>query len=241
MPRFFIPPFGFSPGDTVQISGSDAEHIRRSLRMTAGDILTLCDGAGTDYRCRIIDLNHDGVTVIIDSISPSFTEPQLRITLYQGLPKAEKMEWIVQKAVELGVSAIVPVQTARSIVQINDKAGKKAERWQRIAAEAASQSERGIIPAVSTPISWREALIQVKPPGAVCYEAGGTPLAQLLPKNLAAFSLFIGPEGGFAPEEITALAEREIPAATLGPRILRCETAPMAALTILFSAAGDMD
>ena len=156
MPRFFIPAEGrpLDDGETVRVTGSDAVHIRRSLRMREGDTLFLCDGAGTDYFSELTGFDGEAVLFRILYHTPTALEPDTAVTLYQGLPKGEKMEWIVQKAVELGVSEIVPVVTARSIVRLKPGEGeKKRERWQRIAAEAAGQCGRGRIPRVATPLS----------------------------------------------------------------------------------------
>lgn len=239
MPRFFVET---TEGDTLTISGQDAVHIRRSLRMEVGDELTVCDGHGTDCACVIRAFSGDDVVLDVTTRTPSSNEPSCAVTLYQGLPKADKMEWIIQKAVELGVARIVPVQMARSVAVINEKSGKKAARWQKIADEAAGQSGRGILPVVESPIAFREAAVRLASETAlVCYECGGEPFTSLVSRASTAVSLVIGPEGGFDPKEIDTLREGGARIATLGPRILRCETAPIAALAVLMAASGNME
>ena len=241
MPRFFI---DYIPevGETAVIEGADARHVGGALRMTAGESLTLCDGRGTDYACTITVVEKERVTLSVDAATPSSSEPTLAVTLYMGLPKGDKMEFIIQKAVELGVTAIVPVATARCIVKLDGKdAAKKQARWQKIAAEAAGQSGRGIIPTVETPISWKTALARFETTKTLlCYEGGGQPIGQLVTPADKAVSLVVGPEGGFAPAEVEAVTAVGGQIATLGPRILRCETAPLAAIAVLMEKSGNM-
>lgn len=242
MPRFFQ---DFSGGDTARITGQDAIHIHRALRMREGDTLILCDGRGTDYTCAITAFEGEDVILAVQSVSPSCGEPTLAVTLYQGLPKSDKMEWIIQKGVELGVHRVVPVVTSRSIVRPDGgKGDKKRVRWQKIADEAAGQCGRGILPAVSAPLSWAEALEDLQKravPAIVFYEGGGQPLKELFVPGQKEAAVFIGPEGGFAPEEIRQLEALGVKTATLGPRILRCETAPLAALSALMLLSGNLD
>ena len=241
MPRFFI---DYTPevGDAAVIEGADARHIGGALRMTAGEALTLCDGRGTDYACTVTAVEKERVTLSVDAAAPSTSEPTLAVTLYMGLPKGDKMELIIQKAVELGVTAIVPVATARCIVKLDGKdAAKKQVRWQKIAVEAAGQSGRGIIPVVETPISWKQALARfAEEKTLLCYEGGGQPIGQLVTPNDKAVSLVVGPEGGFDVAEVEAVLGVGGKIATLGPRILRCETAPLAAIAVLMEKSGNM-
>ena len=241
MPRFFI---DYTPevGGSAVIEGADARHIGGALRMTAGEALTLCDGKGTDYACTVTAVEKERVTLAVDAATPSVSEPTLAVTLYMGLPKGDKMELIIQKAVELGVTAIVPVATARCIVKLDEKdAAKKQTRWQKIAAEAAGQSGRGIIPAVETPISWKAALSRFeRSKTLLCYEGGGRPIGTLVSPDDEAISLVVGPEGGFDAAEVEAVLGVGGQIATLGPRILRCETAPLAAIAVLMEKSGNM-
>ena len=244
MPRFFIQadrPLG--DGETVRVTGTNAVHIRRSLRMREGETLFLCDGAGTDYFSELTGFDGEAVLFRILYHTPTALEPDTAVTLYQGLPKGEKMEWIVQKAVELGVSEIVPVVTTRSIVRLKPGEGeKKRERWQRIAAEAAGQCGRGRIPAVSAPLSFAEAAERMAQAYTlVLYEGGGQPLGELIGRDCRALSIVVGPEGGFEKEEVDRLLQNGARAATLGKRILRCETAPLAALAVLMHLTGNLE
>ena len=241
MPRFFVNN-PLAVGETAVIDGADARHIGGALRMAVGESLTLCDGAGTDYAATITAVSKDAVTASVDSASPSVSEPSVAVTLYVGMPKGDKLEFVIQKAVELGVTAVVPVVTARSIVRVSGKdAEKKQVRLQRIAAEAAGQCGRGIIPSVHAPIDFKTALKRFKDENVLfCYEGGGAPLGTLVTPSDTAVSLFIGPEGGFAPEEVEAVNAAGGKVATLGPRILRCETAPLSALVVIMEKTGNM-
>lgn len=242
MPRFFIDAAP-AAGETYTLTGGDARHIAGALRMTPGETLTLCDGKGRDYACTLTALEREAVTVTVDAVTPNASEPSLAVTLYMGLPKADKLEWIIQKAVELGVTAIVPVVTARSIARVDGKdAEKKRTRWQKIAAEAAGQSGRGIIPTVEAPISFKQALPRLAAENTLlCYEGGGQPIGQLVSREDTALSLVVGPEGGFDPAEVAAVTAGGGRIATLGPRILRCETAPIAALAVVMERSGNME
>ncbi|MBE6757946.1 MAG: 16S rRNA (uracil(1498)-N(3))-methyltransferase [Ruminococcaceae bacterium] len=239
MPRFFVPSVA---EDTITVTGQDASHIRRSLRMMVGETLTVCDGCGTDCLCEIQEFAGEDVLLRVLSRALSESEPTCAVTLYQGLPKADKMEWIIQKAVEIGVTRIVPVQMARSVAVINEKSAKKAARWQKIADEAAGQSGRGVLPVVEEPISFAVAAKRLAGENTVvCYECGGKPFAASAGRDTKALSLVVGPEGGIDAREIATLEEGGAVIATLGKRILRCETAPVAALSVLMAITGNME
>jgi 16S rRNA (uracil1498-N3)-methyltransferase len=244
MPRFFSDIDG---GDITVVTGQDAVHIRRSLRLRIGDNITLCNGKGSDYFCEITGFDGDNVVVKILYQTPTVSEPSIYVTLYQGLPKGDKLEYIIQKSVELGVSSIVPVETARSISRINktpDKILKKQQRLQKIADEAAGQSGRGILPEVQNPLSFKQAVDRLREenqPVIVFYEGGGSKLSEFLDNSIKRLSIFVGPEGGFEPQEIEQLCSLGAYKATLGPRILRCETAPIAALSVIMALTGNMD
>ena len=238
MPRFFK---DITPDNAV-LDGADGAHIRRSLRMQVGEMLTVCNGKGTDYTCRIAAFDGDSVRLSIEATTPNKTEPTARVTLYMGLPKADKLEWVIQKAVELGVDTVVPVVTSRSIVKLDAaSASKKQERWQRIAAEAAGQSERGVIPTVELPISFAVACKRMAAEKLlILYEGGGQTMETLLSPADKQVSLFVGPEGGISPEEVAAMQQAGGVCTTLGPRILRCETAPIAALAVTMHLTGNL-
>ncbi|MBE5949986.1 MAG: 16S rRNA (uracil(1498)-N(3))-methyltransferase [Lachnospiraceae bacterium] len=225
----------------IRITGSDVNHIKNVLRMRAGEPLTVCDGTGMEYSCEITEFLADEVVLRILKKAKAQTELTTRLVLYQGLPKKDKMELIIQKAVELGAAEIVPVMTKRCIVKLEDdkKEAKKLERWQAIAESAAKQSGRAVIPAVTRVMSYREALKRAKENGMglIPYEcaAGMKSLKEAASQaaDQATVSIFIGPEGGFEEAEVEAAKEHGIVPVSLGKRILRTETAGFTTLSIL--------
>ena len=236
MPKFFFHKNDISRGQ-VQLFGEDEKHIKTVLRAREGEEITLCDGEGMDYQCRIASLERG---VLLDILSKEIceTEPKTKITLYQGLPKADKMELIIQKCVELGVDRIVAVSTERAIVKLDKKEAKKLERWQKIAEAAAKQSGRGKIPEIGQQVlKFKEAVAEAKElDGAIIpYEREReTGIRQFVQKFKGeSVGVFIGPEGGFADEEIALAQENGITPITLGKRILRTETAGMTTTAIL--------
>lgn len=243
MPRFFTDALRFDE-DIKQavIDGEDGRHISRSLRMRIGEALTVSDGSGYDYDGEIEEISGDVVTVRLLAQYKNQSEPTLRVTLYPGMPKGDKLELVVQKATEMGACGITPVLTDRSVSRPDAKsAAKKQDRLQRIALEAAKQSGRGAVPQVGTMTSFKEAVQNAKGTKILFYEGGGLPLSKCLPTGETEASIFIGPEGGFAPEEVEFAKENGVITATLGPRILRTETAPLAALSILMYITGNME
>lgn len=237
MPRFFTEPL---TGDRALLTGEDAAHISRSLRLRPGEEIDLCDGKGTDYHCRILSTGETVEVEILDRY-PSETEPKVRLVLYQACPKGDKMELIIQKAVELGAYAIVPVLTDRCISRPDGKSmAKKLVRYQKIAEEAAKQSGRGLIPEVRPLLTLKQAAEAYEGKGIVFYEKGGERLNQLVTGGEEEICLFVGSEGGFAPEEIELLEAKGVLTATLGKRILRCETAPLCGLSVVLSLTGDI-
>lgn len=236
MPKFFFNKNDISRGQ-VQLFGEDEKHIKTVLRAREGEELTLCDGEGMDYQCRIASLER-GVLLDILSKEVCETEPKTKITLYQGLPKADKMELIIQKCVELGVDRIVAVSTERAIVKLDKKESKKLERWQKIAEAAAKQSGRGKIPEIGQQVlKFKEAVAEAKElDGAIIpYEKEQETGIRQFVQGFRGESIgvFIGPEGGFAEEEIALAQENGITPITLGKRILRTETAGMTTAAIL--------
>lgn len=236
MPKFFINKNDISSGQ-IRLSGEDEKHIRTVLRAREGEELTLCDGEGMDYQCRIASLE-GGVLLDILSQAVCETEPKVKITLYQGLPKADKMELIIQKCVELGVDRIVAVSTERAIVKLDKKEAKKLERWQKIAEAAAKQSGRGKIPEIGQQVlKFKDAVAEAK-----ALDGAIIPYEKEQERGLRQFvqefkgetiGVFIGPEGGFAEEEIALAQENGVTPITLGRRILRTETAGMTTTAIL--------
>jgi 16S rRNA (uracil1498-N3)-methyltransferase len=240
MPRFFI---NYVPEEQVVIAGEDARHIARSLRMQSGESLILCDSIGTDYNGRIESVADDRIVVRVLNFCKSVAEPGVRVTVYQGLPKADKMDSIVQKSVETGAVGIVPVMTARCVSKPDEKtAAKKIIRWQKIAQEAAKQSGRGIIPQVAPLTDFRQAVKQAAQAGEIIlfFEGGGQSISKLANGETRELAIFIGPEGGFEQSEVDFAVENGAAVGTLGARILRTETAPIAALSAIMLATGNM-
>ncbi len=239
MPRFFTDPSNID-GSEIKITGSDVNHIKNVLRMRAGEEISVSDGAGKDYFGKIRSIDRDCVLIDIENSWDSYVELPAEITLFQGLPKADKMELIIQKAVELGACAIVPVITKRTIVRWDEKKqDKKLARWQGIAESAAKQSGRGIIPKVTAPVSFSAALAQAgfMEAAVIPYEkAEGMEAAREKVRSMRgkkSIGVFIGPEGGFDTDEIEAAIKAGVCPITLGRRILRTETAGLTALSIL--------
>ena len=236
MPRFFVQKDRITD-DVISIVGDDAHHIARSLRMAVGEEITVCDMQGNEYLCKITSFDDDReVLAEILSQSSSKNEPAVFITLYQALPKGDKLDTIIQKAVECGASRIVPFQSERCVVKIKNEAeSKKKERRQRIAAEAAKQCGRSAIPEVCDSISFKDALDMAEGSDAIlfCYEGDGTHslkgvLEQLFDdkeKKANNISIFIGSEGGFSLKEAELAKNNGAIMTGLGKRILRTETA----------------
>ena len=225
------------------LRGENAHHAGRVLRLRPGEAVTLCDGKGTDYDCTVETLEKDAVTCRVLGSHPADTEPKQQRTLFMALPKGDKMEFIVQKAVELGVSEIVPY-LSKNCVSRPDKTDKKVERWRKIAVEAAKQCGRGVLPAVHAVVPAAEAvrLAAQAETALFLYEnEKQTALRDALAGGVGkTVSLMGGPEGGFAPEEAAAAKEAGLVSVSLGTRILRCETAPVAALAAVLYAGGNM-
>lgn len=243
MPRFFVD-FPCKIGEKAIITGEDARHIAKSLRMKEGEMLELCDGNGMDYSCEIDSFAGGDVVVNVFCAAPNSTEPSTFVTLIQSLPKADKMDSVMQKAVETGASRMIPVLSMRCISRPDAKsAAKKVERWQKIASEAAKQCGRGILPQVDPVTDFRKAVEEAAHDGEVVlfYEGGGEPLTKIVSPKTRRLSIVIGPEGGFAPEEVEFAKSLGVKTATLGPRILRTETAPIAALSAIMLLTGNMD
>lgn len=240
MPRFFI---DYVPEEQTTIVGDDARHISRSLRMKPGERLVLCDSIGTDYNCEITRISDEGVVVRVLNFCKTVAEPTVKVTIYQGLPKADKMDGIVQKSVETGAVRVVPVLSGRCVSRPDEKsAAKKVARWQKIAEEAAKQSGRGVIPQVSPLMPFRVAVEEAAQNGSILlfYEGGGSSIAQLVNRESGNLAVFIGPEGGFEKSEVDFVLQNGGQIGTLGPRILRTETAPIAALAAIMLASGNM-
>lgn len=242
MHRFFADKSQFTE-TAVQILGDDVKHISRVLRLKEGDQISVCDKDKTDYLCKISAVDKERVVADILEKFPNLNESNIEITLYQGLPKGDKMDLIIQKAVELGVVKIVPVVMKRTVVKLGNTESKM-QRWQRIADEASKQCMRGILPRVSEPVTFEEMLTTVRDDELTLlpYEnENHTRLKTVLKDNLSAkeINIIIGPEGGFDEEEVFLATKQGINTVTLGPRIMRCETAPLAAISAVMYELGD--
>ncbi len=238
MPRFFKNDFKEFPF----IEGADALHIGKSLRMRVGEELTVCDTKGTDFLCKISNITADRVDFEVIAETPTLSEPSIAVTLFQCMPKSDKMDSVVKQSVELGVHEIVPVISSRCVSLPDRKSGtKKVERWQKIASEAAGQSGRGILPKVGNIISFKEMLkgIQSFDTSVIFYEKGGIALKML--EFSGKVAIIVGPEGGFSENEVDAVENAGGRVCTLGKRILRTETAPLAALSAIMTISGNMD
>ncbi len=239
MYHFFVEP-GQIAGKVLTIEGTDAHHIRDVLRMKKGEAIEAVDGTGRIYTCRVSDFTEEAVVAEVEAVSEAASELPCPVTLYMGLPKFDKMELIIQKAVELGAAAVVPVACRRSVVKLDKKkeAGKLT-RWEAIAEAAAKQSKRAVIPEIRPVMSFREAVAEAAEAGVVLmpYECAGNMartreiLAGIRPGQRVA--VFIGPEGGFDPGEAALAEEAGAQVITLGSRILRTETAAITTLSIL--------
>ena len=239
MHHFFVDPSSIEEG-IVRIVGTDLNHMKNVLRMKPGEEVLISDGTGKDYNCQVKEYGaEEGILVILSENADSRELPS-RIWLFQGLPKSDKMEVIIQKAVELGVYEIIPMATARAVVKLDQKkAAAKVKRWQAISESAAKQSKRLLIPEVKEPVKFSEALklasdLDVR---LIPYELAegmdGTRRIIQSVKPGQSVAVFIGPEGGFEEAEVELAKEAGFQAITLGRRILRTETAGMTVLSIL--------
>ena len=235
MSRFFS---DLITDDIITLSEEDSKHLSKVLRVRMGEEIEVCDGRGTEYLAEVSEISSKCVKARVIKKEVSMQEPKVKVTVFQGLPKGSKMELIIQKCVEIGVTDIVPVATSRAVVKLDeDKAGGKVERWNKISLEAAKQSSRAVVPHVYQPLSFDEAIKKASEYDMkiIPYEKHGetgfkTFLREKSPKTVA---VFIGPEGGFEEEEIEKAISCGIKPVSLGKRILRTETAPLAVLSVL--------
>lgn len=241
MQRFFVEPWQIDEKThQIHITGNDVKHIVNVLRMKPGEELWISDGEKKEYHCIIETADSQEVGLkILYAQEPDYELPS-RIYLFQGLPKADKMELIIQKAVELGAYEIIPVETKRCVVRLDGKkAAKKTERWQQIAESAAKQSKRMLVPSVHSVMSYREALAYARELDVqlIPYELaeGMEETKEILGRICPGQSvgIFIGPEGGFEEGEVAAAVSAGASPITLGKRILRTETAGLAILSVL--------
>lgn len=226
---------------SITIVGDDVKHIRNVLRMNPGEHVVICDGQGKDYYCVLSAINKEEVIADILEINDTETELPAKIYLFQGIPKKDKMEFVIQKAVELGAYEIIPVAMKRCVAKIENekKEKKKLERWQAISTSAAKQSGRGMIPSIHPVMTFQKALEKAKELDCaiVPYEQAEGILQSRETLREAckqkSIGIFIGPEGGFDAKEIEQALSCGFQTITLGKRILRTETAGLTILSVL--------
>ncbi len=243
MARFFMAGTNLTGSPTAIITGRDAEHIQ-VLRIRPGEDVTICDMQGKDYKCRLVRANKEEAEVEVLEVTPCRGEPNVAVTALCGLPKGDRVDYIIQKSVEAGVNNIVFFQSARCIARPDDPY-KKLERWNRISEEAAKQSGRGIIPQVTWAPDYGEVLntaVHTDLP-LFLYETGERePLNTVLEANKSCRSVAVltGPEGGFEPFEAELARLSGMHICSMGERILRCETAPVVAIAAVMYATGNL-
>ena len=234
MTRLFCD-FPLAIGENIELPKDAARHIM-VLRLSAGDTLTLFNGLGGEYQARITRIDRQRVTTEIVSHSSREAELPYRITLAQGIPEATKMDWIIEKSVELGVSDFIPLAAQRSVVRLDkDRAEKRLSRWQAIAISAAQQCGRNRLPHIASPAGTGEYLRQTTPSPRILFSPHATETLSewarhQKPQNI---TLLIGPEGGFSPEEENMAEQQGVTFLSMGPRILRTETAGLAAVAAI--------
>ncbi len=245
MNHFFVKSSNIQ-GDSAIIEGEDVRHVTGSLRLEAGDQLTIADNQEDKYIAEIIDISEDLVQLkIMDKIDRRI-EPKTKVTLVQGLPKSKKMDLIVQKCTELGIDKIIPVDTKRTIVNLKpSKAKRRQDRWQKIAKEAAKQSGRAKVPQIqelSNLDNLVESFLDYDLVVVPWEDEGNLGLKEILSKNRTARKILviIGPEGGLAVEEVDKIKAARAYSVSLGPRILRTETAGIAALSMILYELDDL-
>ena len=246
MDRFFVEKKNINlENNTCTIEGEDVKHISKVLRCKIGEELEVCDSDNNEYICEITNIDKSTVELDILEKVDIKRESDLKIKLYQGLPKGPKMEMILQKLTEVGVDEIILVQTKRSVVKVDDKKeDKKIERWERIIYEAAKQSKRGKIPKLRGVLSFKEALVDMQNNdfNIAPYENERTKSIKQAIKSLdiSNIGIFVGPEGGFDESEIEAIENINGQSVSLGPRILRTETASVVASSIVLYELSDL-
>ena len=243
MARFFMAGTNLTGSPTAIIRGRDAEHIQ-VLRIRPGEDVTICDTQGTDYKCRLVRSTKEEAELEVLEITPCKGEPNVSVTALCGLPKGDRVDYIIQKSVEAGVNNIVFFQSARCIARPDDPY-RKLERWNRISEEAAKQSGRGIIPKVSWAEDYGEVLniaVHTDLP-LFLYETGDRePLNTVLEanKDCRSAAVLTGPEGGFEPFEADLARIAGMHICSMGERIFRCETAPVVAIAAVMYATGNL-
>ncbi len=233
--------------DFLEILEDEAHHMTKVLRLKEGTKVGLFDGKGSKAEGIIRQINANKVVIELCNKRVSNTEPSVEVTLYQSLPKKDKFELIIQKATELGVTSIVPIITKRTIVNIEgEKAKKRLERWEKIAQEACKQSKRGLIPSICEPQSFSDIIDTINdklilfPYEGENYKGIKQVLQEKRSQEVFKIGIFIGPEGGWEKDEVAMAESKGAIPVSLGPRILRTETASIATLTIVLYELGDL-
>lgn len=245
MNRFYVDK-GQIQGGWAVITGGDVRHINQVLRLSAGDRIVVCDGDSNDYIGVIKESTKDSIRVKLGKMEISTAEAENRLVLYQAVAKGTKMDYVIQKGTELGISAFVPVTTSRTVVKPGgqENVRKKIQRWQRIAMEAAKQSGRGRVPVVLPPMDFNRALEDMETYElAILSHGEGDTSINMIPGqrgHYAEIAIMIGPEGGFSCDEVRKAKEKGIPVVVVGPRTLRTETAGMVITAILMYRFGDL-
>ena len=246
MHRFYWPAPTLAPGAEVELAAL-AHQLTHVLRLGVGDAITLFNGDGCNYPARLVEAGKRSARALIVARLPVATEAPVRVILLQSSIKADKFDWVLQKATELGVAALRPVVSERSVVRPVAALAGKAERWQTILREAAEQSGRTTLPQLLPPALLPQALNEPTPARFFLWESQSSPLPSLGEATAAAcrggvqaFALLVGPEGGFAESEAAAAVAAGWQPVTLGPRILRAETAAVAALVVLMDRCGGL-
>ncbi len=245
MARFFVSENSIE-NNTVTITGPDVKHISKVLRLNPGHHVSVSTGSDREFEAAIREITSKAVICDIVGEKDIVTEPPVKVTLYQGLPKGDKMELIIQKGTELGVSRIIPMICERTVVKLDDKkAGERRVRWQRVAEEAAKQSRRTAVPEVAEPLRFDGVLQELKDQALAIMpweeqKSGG--IKQLLQSNRETgdIAILIGPEGGFSPGEAEQAIRAGIQLVTLGPRIMRTETAGIVTAALVLYELGDL-
>lgn len=241
MPRFFVDAEQVGPQSAV-LTGEQAAHAK-VLRLKCGDAVILCDGQGTDYHCVISDISPEQVCLTVERQCRAESEAQVFVSVYMGYAKGDKFEHVIQKATELGAGEIIGFPSSRCVAKLDEKTlAKKLPRWQKIAAAAAEQSGRGRIPQVLALSSYESALQRAASAEKALFfyeNENQRTLSDALAGEFQTISLMTGPEGGFAPQEAEQAQKAGLEICSLGRRILRCETAPLCALSAVMFQTGE--
>ncbi len=242
MTRFFVQPEDLQQ-DFLVLTGENAQHAK-VLRLKNGEEVLVCDGQGKECLCTVSDVSAGQISLVVKHTQTSQTEAAVRVSVYMAFAKGEKLEHVIQKATELGAWEIIAFPSGRCVSRPDEKSlKKKLERWQKIAASAAEQSGRGVIPQVLTVPSYKSALQRAAQADVKLFfyeNERATTLRMALEKgSYQTVSLMTGPEGGFEPAEVDLASEAGLQVCTLGKRILRCETAPLCALSAVMYDSGE--